>query len=220
MGVLGTLYFKKESYQKSIDEYQKSFQIYKELNQFQEQITCLVGIGNSYLKLEKLDEACDIFLECSAICSDNQDIYSLLDCLGNLILIHERQEKWDIVFELYSKSLDAFLELKDSKGIITSYFNLGILQKKNNNLEDALLYFKQGTNQAIDSNYVELIIKGLGYVGETLFYLGKHRDAKNEFIRALKLAKKIRANNAVIQLEVLLNSLGLSNDDIKSELES
>ena len=160
LGVLGTLYYKKGEFLKSIDTFREAFIIYKELNQFEEQITCLMGIGNAYIKLEQLDEACDIFLDCSAICSETKDIYGLLDCLGNLIFIHETLERWDIVFELYNKTLEAFQELKDSRGIITAYFNLGLLQKKYNDLEDALLYFKQGTNQAIESNYAELILQG------------------------------------------------------------
>ncbi len=218
-GVFGILYFEKENYQKSIENYENAFNIYRELNQIAEQITCLKGIGNNYIKLNRLDDACDAFLDCSAICSDNNDIYSFLDCLGSLIYIHEHTEQWDIVFDLYKKTLKAFKKLNDNKGIITSYFNLGILQKKTNNLEDALRYFKKGTNTSIDSNYAELIIRGLSYVGETLFYLGEKKEAKNQFIRALHLAKKIKAENAEIQLRDLLQSLGLQNKHILEELE-
>ncbi|MFW9879586.1 MAG: tetratricopeptide repeat protein, partial [Candidatus Thorarchaeota archaeon] len=162
-GILGTLFYKKREYQKSIEYYEKAYKIYNNLLQNREMTTCLIGIGNSLIKLNKLDEACNVFLDCSAICSDNNDIYNLLDCLGNLIYIYEIKEKWDIVFELYKKVLEAFRELHDFKGMITSYYNLGILEKKHNNLGEALRYFKKGTNIAIDSNYVELIIKGLGY---------------------------------------------------------
>ena len=56
-------------------------------------------------------------------------------------------------------------------------------------------------------------------MGETLFYIGKVRDAKNEFVRALKLAKEINANNAIIQIRILLKSLGLSESDIDNELK-
>lgn len=217
-GVLGTLYFKEGDYYRSIESYEKAFDIYNELKQVQEQITCLKGIGNSYLKLNQFDEACDTFLDCSAICSDNKDIYNLLDCLGNLIYIHEKSEKWDIVFELYNKTLKAFKEINDKKGMITSYFNLGILQKKENNLEDALLNFKKGTNIAIDANYAESIIRGLGYVGEVLFYIGKKKEAKNQFIRALHIAQNVEAKNAITQLKILLQSLGLQEKDIIEEL--
>jgi len=217
-GVLGTLYFKKSDYKKSIESYEKAYSIYKELNQVQEQITCLIGIGNNFVKLNNFDEACDTFLHCSAICSDNNDIYNLLDCLGNLVYIHEQQQKWEVIFELYKKTLKAFKEIKDHKGIITSYFNLGILQKKDNELHSALRYFKKGTNKAIDSNYAELIIRGLSYVAETLFYLGRIKDAKNQYLRALHIAKKIKADNAVIQLEVLLRSLGMQQKNIAQEL--
>ena len=218
-GVLGTLYFKKGNYDESISNYTKAYEIYRSLNQIQEQVTCLKGIGNNLIKLNQFEEACDKFLECSAICSDNNDIYNLLDCLGNLIFIHETQEKWDVVFELYKKSLEAFEKLNDSKGIIVSYFNMGILRKKSNKLDEALSYFKNGTNRAIDSNYTELILKGLSYVGETLFYMGKLKEAKNEYIKALNLAEKIKSKNSIIQLRVLLNSLGLSEQDIERELK-
>ena len=99
-GILGTLFFKKSEYSKSIEYYEKANKIYEDLKQNQEIITCLKGIGNSLIKLNKLDEACDIFLDCSAICSDNNDIYNLLDCLGNLINIYETNEQWDVVFQL------------------------------------------------------------------------------------------------------------------------
>ncbi len=218
-GVLGTLYFKQGDYEKSTESYEKAYSIYKELKQVQEQITCLKGIGNNYLKLNKFDEASDIFLECSAICSDKNDIYNLLDCLGNLINIYEIIERWDVVFELYKKTLKAFKEIEDNKGIITSYFNLGILQKNNNDLEEALINFKKGTNIAIDGNYAELMIRGLSYVAETLFYLGRIKEAKNQFIRALHIAKTINANNAIVQLRILLQSLGLNEHKINEELE-
>ncbi|MBA7668514.1 hypothetical protein ES703_76626 [subsurface metagenome] len=169
--------------------------------------------------LKQFDEACDIFIDCSAICSDNNDIYNLLDCLGNLIYIHEVNKKWDVVFELYKKTLKAFKEINDNKGIITTYFNLGILQKKNNDLEEALRFFKKGTNVAIDVNYAELIIKGLGYVGETLFYIGKIKEAKNQFIKALNIAENINAKNAIIQIGILLQSLGLQDKNITEELK-
>ncbi|MHA1292232.1 MAG: tetratricopeptide repeat protein [Promethearchaeota archaeon] len=217
-GLLGTLYFKRGNYNESIERYKKAARVYKELVQHQELIMCLKGIGNSFIKLNKLDDACDIFLECSSICSDNNDIYGLLECLGNLVLIYESNEKWEIVLELYKKTLKIFKKLNDNKGIIVSYFNLGILEKKQNNYDKALIYFKKGTNQAIDSNYAEFIIKGLGYVGETLFYLGRLKDAKNEYIKALHIAKNIKAKNAIFQIITLLKSLGLSDQNIEEDL--
>ncbi len=219
LGVLSTLYYKKEEFIKSIECYEKAYEIYNELQQNEEKIVCLKGIGNSYIKLNKLDEACETFLKCSAICSESNDLYNLLDCIGNLIQIHEKQEKFDIIFKLYKRSLEVFKELKDTQGMIVSYFNLGIIEKKFEKIDESLRYFKKGTNLAIDSNYSEFILKGLSYIGENLFYQGKIKDAKNEFIKALYLGKKVKAKNAIMQLRILLNSIGLSDDDIRKELE-
>jgi tetratricopeptide (TPR) repeat protein len=217
-GILGILYFKKGEYILSNENYELSLQIYRELNQITEVITCLKNIGNNYLKLNNYDEAIEIFLNCSTISSENDDIYNLLDCLANLIHIHEIQQRWDVVYELYKKSLEAFKQLKDNKGIITSYFNLGILQKKNQNLNESIRFFKKGTNIAIESNYAELILKGLSYIGEILVYQDDLREAKNIYIKALSLARKIKSKNSILQLKVLLNSLGLSNLQIDEEL--
>ncbi|MFX1498387.1 MAG: tetratricopeptide repeat protein [Promethearchaeota archaeon] len=214
-GLLGILYYKQGEYEKSIKFYTQALEIYRELNQVEEEITCLKGIGNNYIKLNKLNTACEIFLDCSAICSDNNDIYNLLDCLGNLTYIYEKQENWEILNELYLKSLEAFKQLKDNKGIIVTNFNLGILQKKKSNFNGSLNYFKEGTDIAIKSNYSELIIKGLSYIGETLFLLGRIRNAKDEFIKALKLAKDVKAKNAIIQLKIVLRSLGLDDNEFE-----
>jgi len=218
LGILGTLYFEIGKYQKSIESYQRASDIYNELKQIKELFTCLKGIGNSLIKLNKLDEACDIFLDASAMCSDNNDIYNLLDCLGNLIYIYEIQENWDVVYELYKKSLKSFQEISDTKGIIVSYFNLGILKKKSSKLNKALIYFKKGTNLAIDKNFVEFIIKGLSYIGETLFYDGQIKEAMKQFIKALHISESVNATNAILQIKVLLRSFGLTDDSINEEL--
>ncbi|MFW9952061.1 MAG: tetratricopeptide repeat protein [Candidatus Thorarchaeota archaeon] len=217
-GLLATLYFKKSDFRNSIKFYQNAFEIYDKLKQFREQITCLKGIGNSFIKLNQYDEACDALLECSALCSDNNDIYNLLDCLGNLIQIYEKQENWDIVYELYLKSLEAFKEIEDNKGIIVSYFNLGILKKRASEFNEAIIYFKRGTNKAIDSSYMELILKGLSYVGEILVYQGQINEAKETYIRALNFAEEIKAKNSILQIKILLNSLGLDEEEISKEL--
>ncbi len=218
--ILGILYFKRGYYQKSIENYNIALDIYKELNQIPEEIACLKGIGINLIKLNNLDDACDRFIECSTICSDNNDIYNLLDCLGNLIYIHENIGKWDVVYELYIKSLEAFEKLRDNKGIITSYFNLGIIQKRKQDYEESIRYFKLGTNLAIDTNYIELILKGLSYVGEILVYQGNLKEAKDQYIKALNLAKRINAKNSIIQLKVLLKSLGLSDLQIEAEMKN
>ncbi len=217
LGVLGALFFKKSEYEESIEAYEKALGVYKELTQVQEMIMCLKCIGNSYIKLNLLNEASEKFMDCCAICSDNNDIYNLLECIENLIFIYETHKNWDVVFELYKKTLKVFKEIKNNRGIITSYFNLGLLKKKSNNFIEALRYFKKGTNVAIDSNYAEHVIRGLGYVGESLFYQGEIKEAKNEFIKALNVAKNNGAKNAIIQLNILLKSLGLSEAEIDKE---
>ena len=219
-GILGTLFFKKGEYQKSIENYNKALGTYKRLNQVAEEIMCLKGIAANFIKLHNLENACEKYIECSTLCSENNDIYNLLDCLGNLIYIYETKKEWDMVFELYKKSLEAFKTLGDKKGIITSYFNLGIIQKRDKNYEESVRYFKLGTNTAIDANYTELILKGLSYVGEILVYQGKLSEAKQEYVRALYIAKKINAKNSILQLNVLLKSLGLSNTQIESEVNN
>lgn len=219
LGILGTLYFKNREYEESITNYKKAYEIYKELKQTDESITCLKGIGMCHYRLNQLEKASDVFFDCCELCSDSDNIYSFLDCLGNLIRIYERQEQWDVVFELYQKSLNTFKKMNDKKGMTTSYFNLGIIKKKHNEFQDALTYFKRGTNIAIGSNYSELILKGLSYIGECFYNMGRQNDAKKKFIEGIELAEKIGAKNAKKQLKILLKTMGLTEQEINEELK-
>ncbi len=219
LGILGTLYFKKGDFQKAIHTYNNAKVIYEEMNQFSDLIICLKGIGNSYINLNQLKKGNEIFLECCSICSDKNDIANFLDCLNNLIFIHESLENWEIVYELYIKSLNAFSSLKDSRGKIVSYFNLGILEKRSKNYEKALNFFKKGTILAIESNYSELKFKGLFYKGECSVFIGKIDEAKEAFLKGLYLGRKLKAKNTNIQIKLLLNSIGLTDLQIEEELD-
>ena len=218
-GLLGTLFLKKKAFEKSIENYESANEIYIELKQIAEQFTCLKGIGAALLKLDQLDQASDFFFKCSALASDNNDIYSVLDCLEKLISIYEKQEDWDIVYELYEKTLESFSKLKDNQGMIIAHFNLGIIKRNQGSYEEALYQFKMGTNLSIESNYVELIIKGLSYVGECFFYQGRMNESKNQYISALHLAEQVKSKNAILQIQILLKSFGMSDKDIEADLE-
>ncbi|MBY9006208.1 MAG: tetratricopeptide repeat protein [Candidatus Lokiarchaeota archaeon] len=219
-GILGTLYLKKKEYQNSIEYFNKANEIYKELNQYPEYITCLKGIGNNYIKLNQLEKSSDVFFNCSTICSDQNDINNFLDCLGNLIFIYETQENWEVVHELYSKTLKTFKKIKDDKGIIMSYFNLGILEKRSGDYLSALDFFRRGEEIAKTSNFSKLKVKGLFYIAECYVYLGKTKDAKEKFIETLYYANKIQAKNIILQIKLLLKSIGFENQQIEEELEN
>ncbi len=218
-GLLGTLFLKKKKFEKAIEYYQSANEINIELKQIPEQITCLKGIGDALINLNRLDQASDIFFKCSAIASDNNDLYSILDCLERLISIYEQQGEWEIVYELYEKTLESFSKLKDNKGMIVSHYNLGIIKRNQGNYEEALYHFKMGTNLSIESNFAEFIIKGLSYVAECLFYQGKMNEAKDQYIQALHLAEQVKSKNAILQIQILLKSFGMSDKDIELELK-
>ena len=69
-----------------------------------------------------------------------------------------------------------------------------------------------------ESNYAELIIKGLSYTGEIMFYLGNVKSAKDIYVEALYIAKNINAKNAILQIKIVLNSFGLNEEQIEKEL--
>jgi tetratricopeptide (TPR) repeat protein len=217
-GLFGTLNFKRRKYYDAIENYRKALEIYRELNQVQEIILCLKGIGNSNIRMNKLDEARDIFLECSEISSTHDDIYSFLDCLGSLIRIYEVSQNWDILFELYQKTFEAFEKLSECKGMITALFNLGLIKSKMGDLDSSLYFFKKGTNLAIESNYLELIIKGLGYTGETLLQQKKISDAIDQYIKALHLSLQINSKNSILQIKLILKSVGITDNEINERL--
>ena len=57
------------------------------------------------------------------------------------------------------------------------------------------------------------------YLGENLFYQGRIKEAKEQYIKALYIAESIKLKNAILQIKILLGSFGLSDEDIINELE-
>ena len=43
-------------------------------------------------------------------------------------------------------------------------------------------------------------------------------EAKETYIKALSIAEEIKAKNSILQIRVLLNSLGLNEEEINREL--
>ena len=213
-GSLGVVCYLNEDYIKSQKNYHSALELYEKLNLKHEQIVCMKSIGLNLLKLNKLNEAVNILLECAELSSKEKKIEDFLDCISNLVQIYEIQKKWDVMIELYQKGLKAFEKLNDIKGIINSHFNLGILYKKLNQYFEALNHFKKGTNLANEGNYAESIIKGTSLIGEIYVKQNQIKKATKEFIKSLSVAKRIKANNAEAQLKILLNSMGLNNSQI------
>ena len=51
-----------------------------------------------------------------------------------------------------------------------------------------------------------------------MVYQFRMNEAKEVYIKALSIANKVRAKNSILQIRILLNSLGLSEDEINKEL--
>jgi tetratricopeptide (TPR) repeat protein len=218
-GSMGVIYYLSKDYPKSLYSYKEACQISERLFQKREQIVCLKGIGLNLMKLNELDEAVDVFLNCAEFSSKENRLEDFLDSISNIIQIYEVQEKWDVMIELYLKALEAFEQLQDVRAIINTHFNLGILYNKLEMYDEALSHFKKGTNIANEANIVESIIKGLSLVGEVYVRQNKLKKATQEFIKSLSVAKKVSANNAIEQLKILLNAIGLNNEEINIMLQ-
>ncbi|MHA1391329.1 MAG: hypothetical protein ACTSQT_03690, partial [Promethearchaeota archaeon] len=51
-----------------------------------------------------------------------------------------------------------------------------------------------------------------------MVYQYRMSEAKDVYIKALSIANEVSAKNSILQIRILLNSLGLNEDDINIEL--
>ncbi|MHA1235640.1 MAG: hypothetical protein ACTSQL_11210 [Promethearchaeota archaeon] len=51
-----------------------------------------------------------------------------------------------------------------------------------------------------------------------MVYQGEMNEAKETYIKALSIAENIKEKNSILQIRILLNSLGLDEEEINKEL--
>ncbi|WP_420570893.1 CHAT domain-containing protein [Kordia sp.] len=154
----GNIYSELGDLQKSLDSYDKSIYIFKKIKDNGRLTDAYVAKLAAYVSVEditydekikelageikKIKESADLFPEQEMAFKFNMGYF--YDFLGDY-------KKAGIN---YTEALEIALEEEDFENAFEMYTNLGVLSKKENNLEEALLYFLKASEYVFDKKYL------------------------------------------------------------------
>lgn len=212
----GMFYDSQEVYDYALNYYNSALILQKKINSRDQYIT-LKNIGNVYYNLAKNNMAKKYWLEALEGYKKNHvpKIYALYN---NLAILEETSGNYDNAEKMYNNALASSTRLKDSKGQIMAYQNLGIVSFKLKKFKEALKFFFIAEKLASRYNEQDDLARTFYNLGYFYYSLPvKNKDSAEYYLnKSFLLGKNIKNTNIQkLSSETLIK---LYEEDHKTEL--
>ena len=151
--LLGSYYFNKGNYSKSIQNYYQALQLAEMIHNTELRIVSLINISNIYSVTEKPNEAIKYLLESLEIAENINSSEYLPLAYNNLSDNYNKLKQHNKALK-YSEMATVLFEKNKDPYVYAAYDNMGTALLSLNNLPKALFYFKKSLALAEANNYV------------------------------------------------------------------
>ena len=127
--------------------FKKALKLFRSQKSKSGEITSLVGIGNAYRQLDKLDLSRKYYLEALDISRSINDKDKIINCLINLGEENLQSGKYNQGLNSFNKALELSIEIDSKRGCCQSYLGISNYYLKKNKYDNAIL-------NAIESNKI------------------------------------------------------------------
>jgi len=195
------------NFKEAIKNYNKSFQIFKALNDstwlgilYNNLGSINWGIGNSNIALECYQAGLKIREKI-----DDKNGVALI--LNNIGLIYQDWEQFDKALTLFKEALEIALSINRYVTIAYSYANIGKCYENDEDFDNALKYYKKGYNslqkETPNSRTVTMF---LANIGDTYLKMRNYDNAYFYYKKSLASARKINNLNRIAISEYKLGN--------------
>jgi signal transduction histidine kinase len=200
--------------EEAIDNYQKSYRLFRAANQVEGVSAALAALGVVYIKLERYEKAQETYSALIAYLKDNEDLYFLPSKINAYIKIaslYERQNNINKALALMDAAFGFLQKCNNCSKILEqeAYYNYGLILKKQRNYAKAILTFEKSL-AALDTSY------RLHY-RDHLKHLATCYEKIGNFQKAIALLREAYDINNLIYKEINKNQL--NNFRIQFEIE-
>ena len=203
---IGRLNSARNNYQKALMYFEESLKLFKGKYPPMDKIAILVNIASVYARINENQKALQYFeqINLDYVKQNETDMYYSINFNTSVVLIN--LEKYDRAEQNIASVLEHATKVHNSKLIIGCLINLGRINNKTQNFEEALKLYDKASfhiQQEKDERQEQIIYQNLGI----LFMNMKNFDeAIIKFKKAEELAKKQKNENQIITiLENLAN---------------
>lgn len=216
---IGVVYDYQGQYALSIEYYEKSSRLYKEIGNEIGVATCLGNIGVIHQNQGKYELALKCYEQCLKIYEKENDKYGLALILGNLGNVYDYQGRYPIALELYQKSLKMYEDIENSQGIALILGNIGIIHQNESNYEKALQYHIRSKRMYEEMGDRYGLSMSLTNIGNAYLSQKKLPLALAHYEASLKLSKEIENKfGEAISLSNLAILFSEKNDNVNASL--
>ncbi|MBI4646954.1 MAG: tetratricopeptide repeat protein [Bacteroidia bacterium] len=201
LNYIGIVYHNKTAYDKALEFYRKSLNIYEALSQSSDNSKAAIGkdgmsdcfnnIGLVYRGRGLYDKSIEYFQKSLKIRKELRNIKSLYECYNNIGLVLMEKGNYDKAIELYQKSLKICEEIDDKIGMSASNNNIGNIHLLQRNYQKSIEYYwksylvdeEAGNKKGMANFYVN--------IGIVYFYQSKLDKSIESFQKSYMLREEI-----------------------------
>ena len=228
---MGNIYLVLKQYDLALDQFTKSLEIEKRINN---KLGLAINYQNiGYAKEAKglLDEA---LIDYQTSLSFNEEIDSEVGrviCFNSIGIVYIKQDKFEEALEIIESALEKALIIEDQFYIATSYVNLGNVLSKLNRTNRARSSLNKAISIANEFNLLTPKVEALELLSDTENAIGEHKRALEHYKQAISLEQTINnqrnlsyINDLIIKYESenksnTIKTLANENALVKSSLE-
>ncbi|MDG1278185.1 MAG: tetratricopeptide repeat protein [Algoriphagus sp.] len=190
------IYILKGDYKLAIENYLKSADIYKILNQKKLLAVVYTNIGNVNANFKMHDKSIEYFKLAAEINVINEDLLNLSINYLNMGVSYKEIDSLDIAVEYYEKSLTISEKLGSTLVMVQNYSNLANIYEKRGDYKKALEFFDTSLNLCKKGGITYGIALNHANIGNTNFLLKNYEvailnlDSALKYINVLGLPKE------------------------------
>jgi len=188
---IGIAYQHSAKYDKALEYFQTSLEIFKKLQVNQKAIaSSLLYIGIVHWRLGNYDKALNACLKSLRISESINDQKGVANALHNIGIVYDFLTHYDLALKNHFNALKIRKKIGDQEGIADSFNNIGIIYYFTNDYKKALEYYLKSSDIREALGDKKGMAKNFNNVGAVYQELGDNNKALEYYFKALKTWKE------------------------------
>jgi tetratricopeptide (TPR) repeat protein/DNA-binding CsgD family transcriptional regulator len=173
----------------ALESYMTSIQLTKEMGDPEEmRASAYLNIGNIHTELGNLALSTEYFRKCEAVCLEFDNPWGVAISRSNIATNFYKERRYDAALELYSKSLEFFIENDYQVEAAEDLGHIGDVYFEMSNSVAALQYYNKAFKEAVAINDQATMVIVLRKMGNIHFNNGDYAEALKSYDASLDLA--------------------------------